>query len=228
MKEKAVRDPREVLMQYACLLFSLCVHEAAHAAMADRCGDPSARMLGRLTLNPLKHIDPFGTVILPLVGMFTGFPYLFGYAKPVPVNFRNLRNPRRDDVLVSLAGPMSNFMLAVTAALVLRVVAVLAGTSTDFEILHAFAQIFSMLMIINMVLMLFNLIPVPPLDGHYLLNYFLPPSAQEMMSRVGPYGILIVILLVSQLRILDVPMRLLAHFLEFIAFYGTPLWGSMG
>lgn len=216
----------EILLQYVCLLFSLCVHEAGHAAMADRCGDPSARFLGRMTLNPLKHIDPMGTVILPLLMMVTSFPYMFGWAKPVPFNPRNLHNMRRDPMLISLAGPGSNFLIALVSALLLRIIAVLLGTSPDMPILHILAMILLFLMVINILLMLFNLLPLPPLDGHHILGYFLPPSGQRMLEQIGPFGILIAIVLVSQLGILHVPMKLISTGLMFVAFYGTPVWGT--
>ncbi len=216
----------EILLQYVCLLFSLCVHEAGHAAMADRCGDPSARFLGRMTLNPLKHIDPMGTVILPLLMMVTHFPYMFGWAKPVPFNPRNLHNVRRDPMLISLAGPGSNFLIALVSALVLRVIAVLMGMSPEAPALHILAMVFIFLMIINILLMLFNLLPVPPLDGHYILGYFLPPGGQRMLEQIGPFGILIAIVLVNQLGVLDMPMKWMGAGLMFIAFYGTPVWGT--
>ncbi len=214
----------EILLQFLCLLFSLCVHESAHAAMADRCGDPSARFLGRISLNPLRHIDPLGTVILPLLAMMTNLP-MFGWAKPVPFNPRNLHNIRRDPVFISLAGPASNFLLALVAALALRVVAVLFGAAPDLEILHILITVLQFLVLINLVLMLFNLIPVPPLDGHHVLGYFLPPSGQRALEQIGPFGLLMALVLLNQFHILDVPLAYLRTIMHIIAFYGTPLWG---
>lgn len=216
-----------LLMKYACLLFSLCVHEASHAAMADRCGDPSARLLGRMTLNPLKHADILGTVILPVIMMITGFHYLFGWAKPVPFNPRNLHNIRRDPVLIALAGPGANFAIIMLGALVLRVLAVLLGAAPDMDALEILLLILTNLVIINVLLMLFNLIPVPPLDGHYVLGYVLGPSGQRALEQIGPFGILIALVLVNRVGILDIPMQFMTKTVTFLAFYGTPRW-NMG
>ena len=182
-----------VLLQYLCLLFSLCVHEAAHAAMANYCGDPTGKLLGRLTLNPVKHADPLGTVILPLLMMISRVP-MFGWAKPVPFNPRNLRNMRRDPMLIALAGPASNLIIAICGALVLRILVLLGNSFPDAMALEILFLVFLNLVLINLLLMLFNVIPVPPLDGHYVLNYFLPPNGQKMLDQIGPFGILIAIL----------------------------------
>ncbi len=191
-------DVSKVLIQYMTLLFSLCVHEAAHAAAADRCGDPSARLLGRVSLNPLAHIDPVGTVILPLIMMISGIPYLFGWAKPVPFNPANLNNVRRDPVLIAIAGPISNLILAMVSAVALKVIIMVNAPESVSEFLTAPQYVIPMsLIMINLLLMLFNLIPVPPLDGHYVLHYFLPPQGQKMLESIGPFGILIAILAVN-------------------------------
>ncbi len=189
----ALRDV--LLIQYPCLLFALCFHEAAHAWTADRCGDPSARLLGRVTMNPIKHADPIGTVIMPLLIMVSGMPFLFGWAKPVPFNPVNLRNIRRDPVLIALAGPASNILLTMITIVMIRILLGLldAGVLSQ-AIAGQTLQFFAYFAMINLVLALFNMIPVPPLDGHYLLNYFLPPSGQQMMQQIGPMGILIAIL----------------------------------
>ena len=172
-------DPSYLVIMYTSLLFSLCVHEAAHAAMGEFCGDDTARLQGRLTLNPLAHIDPLGTVILPLLMIsMTGF--LFGWAKPVPFNPRNLHNPRRDTVLIAMAGPASNLLLAFFFIFVARILSMTVGLDAIPDPLFRFL-IFIILM--NFILLIFNLIPVPPLDGHYLLNYFLPPAGQRVMRR---------------------------------------------
>ncbi|HNR29272.1 MAG TPA: site-2 protease family protein [Candidatus Hydrogenedentes bacterium] len=183
-----------VLLQYFCLLFSLCIHEAAHAAMANYCGDPTARLMGRLTLNPVKHADPLGTVILPLFMMLTSVPYLFGWAKPVPFNPRNLNNMRRDPMLIALAGPGSNLLAAFACALILRILISIFGLQPDVQIAEILMMIAIYLIMINLLLLLFNLIPVPPLDGHHVLEYFLPPGGQRVLAQIGPFGILIAIL----------------------------------
>jgi len=193
-------------MSYVCLLFALCVHEASHAAMADRCGDPSARFLGRLSLNPLVHIDLVGTVIIPLVIMFTGSRFLIGWAKPVPVNPRNFRNMRRDQVLVALAGPASNLVLAITVALLLRIVILITGGQIPVA-LEPVLTFGLMLAFINVVLLVFNLLPIPPLDGSWVLHYFLPPSGQRMLEQIAPFGILL-ILLVGR-KVIIVPLAIL-------------------
>ena len=189
-------DLGDILVQYFCLLFSLCVHEAAHAAMANWCGDPSARLLGRMTIDPRKHIDPLGTVVLPLIMMTTGAQFLFGWAKPVPFNPSNLNNYRRDPVLIAIAGPLSNIAIALTSVVLLRISLMAYDGGMTSEALIVIIQILGGMIMINMVLALFNMIPLPPLDGHHVLNYFLPPKGQEMMRKVGPFGIIIAILLV--------------------------------
>jgi Zn-dependent protease len=209
-----------------CLLFSLCVHEASHAAMADRCGDPTGRLLGRISLNPMRHADPLGTVILPLLAMITRFPFFIGWAKPVPFNPRNLRNRRRDPVLIALAGPTSNLLVALSAAVVLRVIAQLAGSMVESPVLPLLLTIFVTLVGVNIMLMVFNFLPIPPLDGYHLLDYFLPPSAREFVDKFGPYSMLFLMLIVFNTRILQVPMEILMKGIMFLAFAGTPLYSA--
>ena len=208
-----------VVGHYVCLLFSLCFHEAAHAIVANRCGDPTAKLLGRATLNPLAHIDPIGTVAMPLVMMFTGFPYLFGWAKPVPVNPRNLRNMRRDEVLVSAAGPLSNILLALTLLIVLKVVVLAAAMSTQVGLLYILMKILSYMVMVNFLLALFNLIPVPPLDGSHLLYPVLSPGGRRALGQIGPFGIIIAILVAR--HVLPLPMHLLDRFVMWFAFWGV-------
>lgn len=206
-------DITEVVLGYLCLLFSLCVHEAAHAAMADRLGDPTARLLGRLSLNPLAHIDPVGTVVMPLLMMTSGVRFLIGWAKPVPVNPRNLRNMRRDQVLVAAAGPASNLAMALIVALVLRIAVMMTDPATAMT--SPIFMVFIYMVFINLALMVFNLIPVPPLDGSWVLHYFLPPSGQRMLESVGPYGILIILFIGRPL--IQGPMKFLSDlFMKFI------------
>ncbi len=171
-----------VVPLFIVLIVSLSVHEAAHAWMADRLGDPTARMLGRLTLNPLSHIDWIGTVLFPLVAIYSGFP-LIGWAKPVPVNWGNLRSPRRDFAIVALAGPVSNILLAVAGAIVFTTVAGAAGADVR-SVLFNFIYL-------NVFLAVFNMLPVPPLDGGNVLAGLVPESAARLIDTLRPYGIFI-------------------------------------
>ncbi len=180
-----------VLIYALPVLFSITVHEAAHAYAARYFGDYTATMLGRVTLNPVKHIDPIGTILMPLLLYFsTSGAFLFGYAKPVPVNFGKLRNPKRDMIWVALAGPASNFVQAIAWALLL---VVLVATQTDerFFIEMARAGI-----LVNLVMWAFNLFPLPPLDGGRILVGLLPARAAMTFSRLEPYGFFIVLALV--------------------------------
>lgn len=188
-------DLAQMAAWYVALLFSLCVHEAAHGAMADRLGDPSARLMGRVTLNPLAHIDPLGTVVLPLILMFTGNP-VFGWAKPVPFNPLHLKNIRRDPVLIALAGPLSNLAMAILFAAVLIMLRFAIPSVTGPG--EPIAILGFTLVAVNLILMAFNLIPVPPLDGHHVLYYFLPDSGKRVIETIGPFGIIIAILLAGR------------------------------
>ena len=180
-----------VLIYALPVLFSITVHEAAHGYAARHFGDPTAAMLGRITLNPLKHIDPIGTILMPLLLYFsTSGAFLFGYAKPVPVNFGRLRNPKRHMIWVALAGPASNFAQALLWAIVLIVLAA-AGVSERFFLEMARAGI-----LVNMVMWAFNLFPLPPLDGGRILVGLLPWRQAQWLARIEPYGFFIVLALV--------------------------------
>ena len=173
------------------VLFAITVHETAHGWMALRLGDPTAMMLGRLSLNPIKHIDPLGTVLVPgLLLMFGGF--LFGWAKPVPITWENLRHPRRDMALVAAAGPLSNLLMALFWALVIRLGLELGGGSGAglYLVYTGVAGIF-----INIILMVLNLLPLPPLDGGRVLVGLLPGPLSWRVSRIEPYGFPILLLL---------------------------------
>ncbi|WP_312263062.1 site-2 protease family protein [Candidatus Igneacidithiobacillus taiwanensis] len=175
------------------VLFAITVHEVAHGWMAWKRGDPTAMLMGRLTLNPLKHIDPFGTVLLPAMLLLFHSPFLFGYAKPVPVNFAGLRDPKRDMVLVAIAGPAANLLMALFWTGILWLGVHLAATTPYFaEPMQLMGQAG---ILINGVLFLFNLIPIPPLDGGRVAVGLLPPQASQALSRVEPYGFIILIVL---------------------------------
>jgi Zn-dependent protease len=167
---------------FGVLLISLTIHEAAHAWTADKLGDPTARMLGRVSLNPLVHIDWIGTVLLPLIAIYSGLP-LIGWAKPVPVNTRNLREPRRDFMFIAAAGPISNLLQAVVWAIALRT---LGGTSDLLALDFLRSAVF-----INLLLAFFNLIPVPPLDGGNVMLGLLPPRLAVPYSQLRQYGFLL-------------------------------------
>lgn len=178
----------QTLAVYAIpLLLAITLHEAAHAYVASYFGDDTARTLGRVTLNPLKHVDPIGTVLIPLALFLSGSGFLFGYAKPVPVNMRHMRRPRRDMALVALAGPMSNLLQAVAWMALGYVAASLGVQKTDFLARVCLAGVLS-----NLVLFAFNLFPVPPLDGGRVLAGLLPSALAQPFARIEPYGFFIV------------------------------------
>lgn len=177
-----------VLLQLAALLIGLVVHESAHAFVAYLLGDRTAREQGRISLNPLNHIDPFGTVALPLLMLLAGGP-VFAFAKPVPVYLGNLRHPKRDEVLVSLAGPASNLLLAVLAALIMRGVGTADATAGMGEVAPGHLVYFLYIAIfMNLSLCFFNLIPLPPLDGSSILVPFLRGRALEQYYKVQRYS----------------------------------------
>jgi Zn-dependent protease len=172
-------------------LFAITVHEAAHGYVARHYGDNTAEMMGRVTLNPIKHVDPVGTILMPLVLYFaTHGAFLFGYAKPVPVNFGRLRHPKRDSVWVALAGPASNFIQALLWAIVFTVL-VGVGVNERFFLEMAKAGV-----LVNLVMCAFNLFPLPPLDGGRVLAGLLPPRQSYAFSRIEPWGFFIVMALV--------------------------------
>ena len=182
----------QTILIYALpVLFAITVHEAAHGYAARHFGDNTAYMLGRITLNPIKHIDPVGTILMPIMLYFaTSGAFLFGYAKPVPVNFGHLRNPKRDMVWVALAGPASNFVQAIFWAVVMIT---LVGTGVEERF---FLEMARAGVLVNLVMWAFNLFPVPPLDGGRILVGLLPWKQAQMVSRLEPYGFFIVMGLV--------------------------------
>jgi Zn-dependent protease len=195
-------------------IFAITLHEVSHGWAAKYLGDPTAYMLGRLTLNPFKHIDPLGTVIVP-IGMYLLSGFAFGWAKPVPVAFRNLRHPKRDMVLVAAAGPLSNFAMATLWAVVG------AGVLATLGLQNAASQwIYGMCLFgiqINVILGVFNLVPIPPLDGGRVLSGLLPAAGSNLLDRIEPFGFIIVIVLMMApgsplFRLLD-PIR--RFFLDF-------------
>jgi Zn-dependent protease len=184
-------DFARVFIQFIVLLFSLTVHETAHAWTASRLGDQTARLLGRVSLNPVVHADPIGTVLFPLLGMISGFP-LIGWAKPVPVNVRNLKNGRRDYVLVAAAGPASNLLLAVLASISLGLITVSPMRLGEPNVSAPLASLLSTAILTNVLLAVFNMIPIPPLDGGNVLGGLLPRwLGAKYDALMRPYGFIL-------------------------------------
>jgi Zn-dependent protease len=184
-------DFAQIFLVFIVLLFSLTVHEAAHAWAADRLGDSTARSRGRVSLNPLVHIDPIGTLLFPLLAIVAGVPVI-GWAKPVPVNVEKLRRTRRDYVLVAAAGPASNLTLAVIAALILKLLPVSPVTLGEANVTVPIASMLSRALYLNVVLAVFNMIPIPPLDGGNVIGGLLPrPLAYRFDSLIRPYGFIL-------------------------------------
>jgi Zn-dependent protease len=198
------------LVAFAIVLGSLTVHEWAHARTSDSLGDPTARMLGRVSFNPAVHIDLLGTIVLPLLAIFSGLPIL-GWAKPVPVNMSRLRNPKRDFMIVAAAGPISNLVIAAVAALTFRA---LGGFAVTGEVLAV--QLLYMAVSINVLLAVFNLLPIPPLDGGNVLAGLLPDHMAGLLLMLRQYGFLILygLLFTGILRrLLDPPQDFLLRLL---------------
>lgn len=192
----------DIVFQLIAFLFAISVHESAHAWMANLRGDPTARMLGRISLNPIRHIDPVGTLLLPAVAMFFHAPVI-GWAKPTPVDPRNFKNPMLDDILTAVVGPISNFVVAIGAVLILALVKLASpmgrqilsqGFSTENDsFLVPLCLLMYEVMVINVVLGVFNLIPVPPLDGSHVVRHLLPAGALRVYDTVGMFGLFILV-----------------------------------
>ena len=179
------------------LLFSVIAHEVAHGYAALKQGDPTAWQLGRLTWNPVKHIDPFMTILLPALLIFTHAGMILGGAKPVPVNPRNYRNFKRGDIIVSLAGVATNFVLALACTLLIALVSPIGRIPGLAESVAILQMMFSYGVFINLSLIAFNLLPVPPLDGSHVMKYLLPPAWSLQYQRVGFFGIFLLLLLMQ-------------------------------
>lgn len=212
----------QIVFQVIAFLFAISVHESAHAWTANRCGDPTARMLGRVTLNPIKHIDPIGTVVLPLIAAFSHFP-MIGWAKPTPVDPRHFKNPVWDDIKTSLAGPISNLLVAALAVLGLAIIS--ASSPVGRALVHGIAPMTSSplvpitvllyeFMYINVLLAAFNVIPIPPLDGSHVLRHFLPEGARRIYDTVGMFGLILLFLVGGP--VISFFMRPFLQFFDFV------------
>jgi Zn-dependent protease len=190
------------------LLLAIVFHEVAHGWVANRLGDPTAARMGRLTLNPIAHVDLFGTILIPLLLIISHAPFVFGYAKPVPVNFYNLRNPKRDMIWVALAGPVTNLLLAAACMLILRAMVPLitgAAPGSGRAVVEFIAPVALMAqsgIVINVVLAVFNTLPLPPLDGGRVMVGLLPEPFSSALARIEPIGFIILLVLLMK-RTLD-------------------------
>jgi len=211
-----------IIIMAFVFLFAITVHEAAHGWAALKLGDPTAYNLGRVSLNPIVHIDPIGTIVFPIMLIVMRAPILFGWAKPVPVNPLNLRNPQRDNLLISAAGPLSNLTVAFLAFFGLIILKSLSpNTFTEKGVFfYLVTSIFSILyytVFINIILAIFNLIPIPPLDGSGILMGLLSEEAAQKYDRIRPYGFIIIILLLMS-GILGRIFVLIKSILDFLIF----------
>ena len=186
---------KELIITLPILFFSVILHECGHGIVAEKCGDPTAKMLGRITLNPIPHIDLFGTIILPLMMVLFRSPVLFGWAKPVPVNYFNLRHPKRDMILVSIGGIGANILLAIIGIIALLILNQIPTSLAQTQIIEVISQLFIYLFLINIILATFNLIPIPPLDGSRIVMGILPTPYAEKYAKLEPFGIIIVFVL---------------------------------
>lgn len=182
-----------IIFQIIVLILSVVVHEVSHGYAADELGDPTAREMGRLTLNPLKHLDPFGSVILPLLLSLVPGGVVFGWAKPVPFNPFRLKNPKRDSALIAFAGPASNLVIAIAFSIFYRIIAYIPDTQGSLVSLELF---FASIIVINIVLAVFNSVPIPPLDGSKILFAFIPAKYERFFEPLERYGMFILLLFI--------------------------------
>jgi Zn-dependent protease len=207
------------------LVIAIVFHEVSHGLVARSLGDPTAEERGRLSFNPIRHVDPFGTVILPLLLAISHAP-IFGWAKPVPVNYRRLRHPRRDMVLVALAGPGMNLLLAIVGAVALAATLSFSSDPNSLATMLIAGNAINFVLI-NLFLAVFNLLPIPPFDGGHVVQGLLPPSAAAAFARIGRYSLLVLIVLLLVLPALGINVvgRLVSPLVDHLA---TILLGLFG
>jgi Zn-dependent protease len=215
-------DTVQIVFQVIAFLFAISVHESAHAWTANRCGDPTAKLLGRITLNPIKHIDPIGSILMPTIAYLSHFG-IIGWAKPTPVDPRHFQNPVWDDIKTSLAGPISNLLVASCAVAGLAIIS--ATSPLGRALVHGIAPMSASplvpltvllyeFMYINVLLAAFNIIPVPPLDGSHVLRHFLPEGARRAYDTIGMFGLILLFVLGGP--IISSLMRPFLNFFQFI------------
>ena len=193
---------RQIIISAFPILIAITFHELSHGLVANKLGDPTAKMMGRLTLNPIAHIDLIGTIPMPLMLiLLTNGQFVFGYAKPVPINPANFRNPKKDMAISASAGPITNILLAIASILILKFIiaplSLLLPESFSMTVMRPLIMIFTSSVIINVVLAVFNMIPIPPLDGGRVLIGFLPYKQAVSFSKIEPFGFIIVIILIA-------------------------------